>query len=286
MIGGVWPFTMLGHDFMRHAFAGGTAAAVMCGAIGYFLVLRSQVFTGDALSHVAFTGALAALAFGADLRLGLFVATVGVAVAMGVLGRSGRADDVVIGSVFVWMLGLGVLFLGLYATRRSGIAGANGAAGVGVLFGSIFGLSPGDVVLLVATGCAVLVAMAAAGRPMLFATIDPQVAAARGVPVRALGVAFLGIVGLTAAASTMTVGALPLLGLLAAPGAAAARLTVRPSRGVALSVALAVAAVWAGLVAAYEIHRLPPSTAIVAVAVVFHGAAHLMPRRRRVATVS
>lgn len=285
MIAAVWPFSMLGHDFMRHAFAGGTAAAVMCGAIGYFLVVRSQVFTGDALSHVAFTGALAALAFGADLRIGLFVATVGVAVAMGLLGRSGRADDVVIGSVFVWMLGLGVLFLSLYATRRSGVAGANGAAGVGVLFGSIFGLSPGDVALLVTTGCAVLAAMVAAGRPMLFATIDPRVAAARGVPVRFLGVAFLGVVGVTVAASTITVGALPLLGLLAAPGAAAARLTVRPSRGVALSVALALAAVWLGLVAAYEIHRLPPSTAIVAVAVVMHGVAHLLPRRR-IGTVS
>ncbi|HEX2423510.1 MAG TPA: metal ABC transporter permease, partial [Actinomycetota bacterium] len=119
---------------MRNAFLAGTGIAAGCGAVGYFVVLRSQVFTGDALSHVAFTGALAALAAGVDLRFGLFGATIAVAVGMGFLGRSGRADDVVIGSVFAWMLGLGVLFLSIYTSNSSG---ANGTAGVSVLFGSI-----------------------------------------------------------------------------------------------------------------------------------------------------
>src|SRR3954462_10120032 len=107
---------MLSHDFMRNAFLAGCAIAAASGLVVYFLVLRAQVFTADALSHVAFTGALAALAFGVDVRLGLFAVTVAVAVGMGLLGPRGRADDVVIGGVFAWVLGLGVLFLSLYAT--------------------------------------------------------------------------------------------------------------------------------------------------------------------------
>ncbi|MDX6430842.1 MAG: zinc/manganese transport system permease protein, partial [Streptosporangiaceae bacterium] len=108
--------TVFAHPFMQHAFLAGTGIALSCGLVGYFLVLRAQVFTGDALSHVAFTGALAALAFGFDLRIGLFAATIGIAVMMGALGRRGRADDVVIGNVFAWILGLCVFFLTLYTT--------------------------------------------------------------------------------------------------------------------------------------------------------------------------
>src|SRR5438067_13458319 len=130
---------------MRNAFLAGTGVAASCGLVGYFLVLRAQVFTADALSHVAFTGALAALAAGVDARVGLFAVTVLVALGMGTLGRRARPDDVVIGGVFAWVLGLGVFFLTLYTTTRSGTG--NGAASVSVLFGSIFGLSAGRAVL-------------------------------------------------------------------------------------------------------------------------------------------
>ena len=101
---------------MQHALLAGSGIALACGLVGYFVVLRAQVFTGDALSHVAFTGALAALAAGFDLRLGLFVFTIAAGLFMGVIGRKGRAGDAVIGSVFAWILGLGVLFLSLYTT--------------------------------------------------------------------------------------------------------------------------------------------------------------------------
>src|SRR5689334_19491706 len=121
---------------MQHAFLAGTAVALAAGLVGYFLVLRAQIFTADALSHVAFTGAYAALAAGLDLRLGLFAATILVALAMGALGRRGRPDDVVIGGVFAWILGLGAFFLSIYTTSRSA-----SAVGVSVLRGSIFGLS-------------------------------------------------------------------------------------------------------------------------------------------------
>ncbi len=256
--------SILAHPFTRNAFLAGTGIAICCGAVGYFVVLRGQVFTGDALSHVAFTGALAALAAGVDLRLGLFGATVVVAAGMGILGRSGRADDVVIGSVFAWMLGLGVLFLSLYTSSSSG---ANGTAGVTVLFGSILGLSASAARLAAGVGIGVLAAILVIARPLLFASLDDAVAAAAGVPVRALGVAFLALVGVTAAETTQAVGALPLLGLLAAPAAAAHRITPRPFAGLALSTALAVGAVWAGLVLSYLAPVIPPTFGIVAVAV-------------------
>ena len=119
---------MLTHPFMQHAFLAGTAVALAAGLVGYFLVLRAQVFTADALSHVAFTGALAALAAGVDARIGLFAVTILVALGMGALGRRGRPDDVVIGGVFAWILGLGVFFLTLYTTTRSGTGNARPAS--------------------------------------------------------------------------------------------------------------------------------------------------------------
>jgi zinc/manganese transport system permease protein len=268
-----WVPAVFGHPFMRNAFLAGTGIAACCGAVGYFVVLRSQVFTGDALSHVAFTGALAALAAGFDLRLGLFGATVVVAVGMGFLGRSGRADDVVIGSVFAWMLGLGVLFLSIYTSTSSG---ANGTAGVSVLFGSILGLSAGAARFAAVIGVATLAGLLLIARPLLFASLDEAIASAAGVRVRALGVGFLALVGLTAAETTQAVGALLLLGLLAAPAAAAHRLTTRPFRGLALSTGLALGAMWVGLAASYAFPSVPPSFAIIGTAVlIFAGAAGL-----------
>jgi zinc/manganese transport system permease protein len=254
--------SILAHSFMQHAFLAGTAIAAACGMAGFFLVLRAQVFTGDALSHVAFTGALAALAAGIDLRLGLFSATIAVAVGIGILGRRGQADDVVIGNVFAWILGLGVFFLTLFTTSHSS---GNGTGGISVLFGSIFGLSAGQAVTAAAIGGGIVVAVAAIARPLLFASIDETVAAARGVPVRLLGAGFLALIGAAAAEATQAVGALLLLGLLAAPAATALLLTARPYHGLAISAALAVAEMWAGLTLAYAAPAMPPSFAIIAV---------------------
>jgi zinc/manganese transport system permease protein len=240
---------MLSHDFMRNAFIAGTAIAAASGLVGYFLVLRSQVFTGDALSHVAFTGSLAALAMGVDIRIGLFASVLAGALLLGAMGRRGRADDVVIGSVFVWILGLGVLFLSLFTTSR---ATSNSTAGVSVLFGSIFGLDDSRTTTAVVIAVVVIAAMVVIARPLLFASIDEAVATARGVPVRALGYVFLVIVGLTAAEATQAIGALLLLGLLAAPAAAAQRLTTRPFIAFGWSALIAVGSTWTCLVESYQ----------------------------------
>jgi zinc/manganese transport system permease protein len=268
---------LFSQPFFQHALLAGTAIAVASGLVGYFLVLRAQVFTADALSHVAFTGAMAALSLGYDLRFGLFAATIAIALLIGALGRQARPDDVVIGSVFSWILGLGAFFLTLYTTSRST---TDGRAGVSVLFGSIFGISGSQAVAaaLVAAGvCGVMLLIA---RPLLFATLDEAVAAARKVPVRLLGYGFLAVAGVCAAEATQVVGSLLLLGLLAAPGGAASRLTDRPYRALALSVLLAVLEMWAGLAAAYAVPDLPPSFAILAAATAVYAAAFLVRRPR------
>jgi zinc/manganese transport system permease protein len=255
---------MFAHEFMRNALIAGTAVGLACGLVGYFVVLRAQVFAGDALSHVAFTGALAAAAFGLNILAGLFTATVVGGIVMGLLGDRARADDVTIGSFFAWSLGLGVLFLSIFTTQQSA---ANGTAGVRVLFGSIFGLSGTDVrisVVLAALACILLLMIA---RPLLFVSLDTEVALAHGVPVRLLGLGFLALLGLVAAQATQAVGALLLLGLLAAPAGAAQRITNRPYRGLVLSAALSVGAVWMGLALSYAFPTLPPSSMIISTAV-------------------
>ncbi len=254
---------LLSEPFLRYAFIAGAAIAAAAGLTGYFVVLRAEVFTGDALSHVAFTGALAALAAGVNLMIGLYGGCVLVALVMAALGFRGRADDTVIGSVFAWVLGLGALFLSLYTSSASG---SNGTSGVSVLFGTIFGLSSGQAITDTAVTLGVCVLMTVIARPLLFASIDAAVARVRGIRVRALDALFLALVGVTAAAATQAVGALLLLGLLAAPAGAAQRLTSRPFRGFWLSAGLAIGSVWAGLLIAYAAPSIPPSFGILAVA--------------------
>ncbi|MFF8772136.1 metal ABC transporter permease [Kitasatospora sp. NPDC015120] len=272
--------SVLHQAFFQHALLAGTAIALASGLVGYFLVLRVQTFTGDTLGHVAFTGAMAALAGGYDLRLGLFAATIGVALLLGLLGRRGRPDDVVIGTLFSGILGLGTFFLTLYTTHRST---TQGNAGISVLFGSIYGLNGAQTVTAVLVAAAVSAAALLIARPLLFATLDEAVATARGVRTGALGFAFLALVGACAAEATQAVGALLLLGLLAAPAGTALRLTDRPYRALALSAALAVLELWAGLALSAAAPQLPPSFAIMAIAAACYGATALVRPAARAA---
>ena len=265
---------MLAHPFIVHALIAGTATAALCGLVGYFLVLRAQVFAGDALGHIAYTGAMAALAAGIDPRLGLFAATIGTGLALGYVGRRG-ADDVTIGSFFAWILGLGALFLTYYTTHGST---RNGAANVNVLFGSIFGLNTDATTTGVVIAGVVLIVLLGIARPLLFSTIDPAIAKAAGVPTRLLAALFLAAVGATVAEATPVIGALLVLGLLAAPAAAAARLTVRPWHGFWLSAMLSVASVWVGIGLAYAIPKAPASFTIMITAAGFYALAALAGR--------
>jgi zinc/manganese transport system permease protein len=276
---------MLSQEFMRNALLAGTFVALACGVVGWFVVLRGQVFAGDALSHVAFPGALAAAAAGIDQRIGLFVATVAVGALIGSFGASALtarragssatlpADDTAIGIVFTFILGLGVFFL----TRFNMSSGAGaGIQAAHTLFGSIFGLSAGEALLAAVVGLGCVLLMLAIARPLLFASVAPEVAGARGVRTGALGVAFLSLLGVIAAEATQAVGAMLLLGLLAVPAASAHRLARSPFAGIALAGVFAVAAMWGGLVLAYAVPSLPPSSAVVAVAAAIYCASGVL----------
>lgn len=253
---------MLDHPFLVHALVAGTAVAVVCGLVGHFLVLRGQVFAADAQGHIAYTGAMAALVAGLDPRVGLFAATIASGVALGVMSRRG-ADDVAIGSFFSWILGLGALFLTYYTSHGSG---SNGTANVNVLFGSIFGIDDHARTLAVAVSAVLGVVLIAIARPLLFASIDPAVARVAGVPTRSLSSLFLVIVGVTVAEAAQIIGALVALGLLAAPAAAAARLTTQPWHRVWLSAFLAAIAMWIGVAAAYAVPAAPATFTIMSTA--------------------
>lgn len=240
---------MLQVDFMRAAFVAGTGVALASGLAGYFVVLRRLAFAGDALSHVAFAGALGATLAGVPPLLGLFGATTGVAIGMGALGQRARARDEAVGTVLAWVLGLGVLFLSLYASHSA----RNSDVGVNVLFGSIFGLQARQANAVAAIGAGASAALIAIARPLLFATVDPDVASARGVPVRALGLVFMALLALTVGEAVQAVGALLTFALLVSPAAVAHRLVHRPFRALLLSAGLAVGLTWLSLAIAYSL---------------------------------
>jgi zinc/manganese transport system permease protein len=255
---------MLSHEFIRNAYLAGTFVALACGVVGWFTVVRGQVFAGDALSHVTFVGAIGAAVVGVDERVGLFVLTLGLAAVMAGLGRRAQADDVTIGVLFSWVLGLGVLLIAVLSTSA---AGGSGLIVAKTLFGSIFGLGAAQGVVAAAIGLGVVLATVAIARPLLFASLDPELAGLHGVPVRALGLVLLLLIGIVTAEGTRAIGALLVLGLIAAPGGAALRITSKPYLGMATAGAIALVAMWGGIALSYTIPSLPPSTAIIALAV-------------------
>jgi zinc/manganese transport system permease protein len=235
---------ILQYGFMRQALLAGTALAVVAGLVGYYVVLRHQAFAGESLSDVAFAGALGGAAFGLNPLATLLGATVVVALAMGALGERLRGRDVAIGTLLAWVLGLGALFLRLFATRASGRG--MGISGISVLFGNLLGISETQLRVIVLVSLAVALALALIGRPLLFASLDADVAAARGVPVRALGLAFMALLAVTVSEATLAVGALLVFALLLLPAAIAHQLTPRPEVALAAAVLIAVLLTWIG----------------------------------------
>ena len=235
---------MLSLDFIRYAFLAGTTLAIVSGLVGYFVVLRNLVFATDALAHVTFTGALLAVIVGSDPLLGLFGVTMLVALSLGVFLTRARARDVEVGTVLAWVLGLGALFLSIYTSQSSG---ANSTIGVNYLFGSIFGLQAQQAQLVAVIGVVVIVVLLVIARPLLFASVDPEVAAARGVPVRVISAVFLLLVALSIAEAVPAVGALLNSALLVTPAAIAHRLVTRPFVALWLSAGLSLTFVWLGL---------------------------------------
>jgi zinc/manganese transport system permease protein len=236
------------YPFMVHAFEAGTLVAVTAAVIGWFMVLRKQSFAGHTLAVVSFPGAAAAVLLGVSVTAGYFAGALAAALVIAVVpgsgAQSGRArESAVIGTVQAFALACGVLFVSLYGGFLDSLTS--------LLFGSFLGISPAQVLTLFVVAIVTLALLAVGGRTLFFASIDPDVAAAQGVPVRALSVGFLVLLGAAAAATSQITGSLLVFALLVMPAAAAQRLTARPGAGVALSVALAFAITWLGLAAAF-----------------------------------
>ena len=233
------------YAFMQHAFEAGTVVALSAGVIGYFVVLRGLSFAAHALSHIGFAGATGAVLVGVAPIVGLLVFTMSAGAVMGALGQRLRGRDVTIGLVMAWSLGLGLLFTRLYQ------GSANLA--IGILFGQIFGITSQEVAVTFVAGSLTVLALILVYRPLLFATLDEEVAEAKGVPVRGLSIAFMVILAVAVSEAVQVVGVLLIFALIVAPAAIAERFTTRPSRGVLLAAVLAVVFTWAGLTVAYYI---------------------------------
>jgi zinc/manganese transport system permease protein len=242
---------LLSYPFMVNALEAGTIVAVMAALVGWLMVLRRQSFAGHTLSLMSFPGAALAALAGWPLASGYYAFCVGgaLAIAVGAGARRGGArrnratESAATGAVQAGALALGFMFLSVYGGVLEDLET--------LLFGSFVGIGSGQVLTLLVVALAVMVALALMGRPLLMASVDEAVAAARGVPVRALSVAFLVVLGLAVAATAQITGALLVFALLVAPPAAAQQLTARIGVGLALSVGLALAVTWVGLGVSY-----------------------------------
>jgi len=243
---------MLALHFMVNAFRAGTIVALIAGTVGWFMVLRRQSFAGHTLAVVSFPGAAGAIWLGVSATAGYFAGSIVAALVIAMVprssaGRERSEESAVIGTVQAFALACGVLFVSLYGGFLDSLTG--------LLFGTFLGISDRQVVILALVAAGVLAALAVMARPLFFATVDGDVAAARGVPVRGLSVAFLLLLGCAAAEVSQITGALLVFALLVMPAAAAQQITVRPALSLALTVVLCLVTTWVSLgVAFYSVY--------------------------------
>jgi zinc/manganese transport system permease protein len=234
-------------DSMVNAYRAGTIVAVLAAVVGWFMVLRRQTFAGHTVALAGFPGAAAAVYLGVSASWGYFGFCVGAGALIAALARNGKGglaeESALTGVVQSFTLACGVLFVALYKGFLNGVNA--------LLFGSFLGVTSGDVAVLAVVAAVVLGVMALIGRPLLFSSVDPSVADARGVPSRLLGVLFLVLLGAATAEVSQITGSLLVFALLVMPAATAQRLTARPGRSLILAVVFALAVTWFGLGAAY-----------------------------------
>jgi zinc/manganese transport system permease protein len=247
-------FETIREPFMRNAFIAGVLVALAAGVIGYFVVVRSGEFSAHALGHIGFPGATGAVLIGLSPTLGLAVFCIGGAIIIGALGRHVDERATATGTILAFATGLGILFSSL-ATKSSNTV-------TNVLFGNLLAVSGDQITVFVWFTVVLLAVVAVIARPLTLASVNPEVAEAKGVPVRLLGLVFLVLMGLVITMAVQVVGTLLLFALVVTPPATALRLTARPSRVVALGIAIGLFSVVGGLVLAV-MFNLPPSFFIV-----------------------
>jgi zinc/manganese transport system permease protein len=238
---------VLEFPFMVNAFRAGTIVAVLSGLVGWFMVLRKQTFAGHALAVISFPGAAGAVLVGISATYGLFAfavtAALLIALVPGGRGQGLSEEAAVTGTVQAFALGCGFLFVSLYGGFLSGVNA--------LLFGSFLGITSQQVLVLLLVAVVALAVLTMIGRPLLFASIDPAVAAARGVPVRLLSVTFLVLLGVAAAEVSQITGTLLVFALLVVPAATAQALSASPRVSLVLTVALGLTVTWVALFVAY-----------------------------------
>jgi zinc/manganese transport system permease protein len=262
---------LLSEHFVQTALWAGAVVAVVSGAIGVFVVARGMSFAVHAISELGFTGAAGALVIGLDPVLGILGGSLLVGLVLGLLSLRGRERDSAIGAVLAFGLGLGVLFLSLYQYYAT--------EAITLLFGSIVGVSDTQLRNLAIVGAVVLLGLALLYRPLFFSSVDPEIAAARGVPLRALSVAIFLLLALTTAEAIQVVGVLLVLTLVITPAAAALRLTGRPTLALLLSIGIALVATEGGILLSLE-QPWPTSFFIATISFAFYVAARLVDWNR------
>lgn len=235
--------SMWQYDFMRHAFEAGTIVAIVAGVIGYFVVLRRSTFAAHALSHVGFAGAAGAALLGLNPLIGLLSFTTGSGLVIAALGKKAASRDIQVGIVLAFMLGLGVLFISLYKGYAT--------EAYSLLFGEILGISAANVLITLIAGLALLIITAIIYRPLLFSSLDEDVAEAKGLPVLGLGFTFMVLVAVATSIAVQVVGVLLIFALMVAPAAIAQRLARRPSQAITIAIITALLTTWFGLFIAY-----------------------------------
>ncbi len=245
--------------FMRNALIGGTLVALAAGLIGYFIIVRNTAFAAHALAHIGLPGATGAALLGLPVVLGLGVFCIGGAVVIGAMGNRAGDREVATGTVLALATGFGLFFNSL-ATKNSSIL-------TNVLFGNLLAITRQQLLIFAGLLLVIAATVVIVYRPLLFASVNAQVAEAKGVPVRALSVVFMALLGLSVTMAVQAVGTLLLFALVVTPAATAIMLTARPLAAMAISTAISLLSVWAGL-AVSALFNMPPSFVIVTIACV------------------
>lgn len=262
---------LLRHDFVQQALLAGVLLGLVAGLIGPFIVMRQMSFAVHGSAELSLTGAAFALLAGFEVGIGALVGSALAAALFGILGQRARERDSVIGVVLAFGLGLAVLFIHLYPGRTG--------TSFALLTGQIVGVGYSGLVMLAVVCALVMVVLGVCYRPLLFATVDPDVAAARGVPVRVLSIVFAALVGVVAAQAVQIVGALLVMSLLITPAAAAARVVSRPAAAIVTSVLFAELAAVGGIVLSLA-PGVPVSVFVATISFLIYVICWLVGRRR------
>ena len=263
---------MFAYEFMNNAFAAAGIVAVVSGVVGYFLVMRAQTFAGHALSHIGFAGATGAGLIGLAPLWGLIGFTLAAGIVMGLLSERISNRDVAIGVVLALALGFGLLFLHYYTAFAS--------QATALLFGNVLAVDRGMIATLAVLGLITLAGLGAIMRPLIFASLQPELAEAKGVPLRFVSTAFLAVVAIAVSECAQIVGVLLVFTLMVGPPAAAQRLTTRLWSGLAASALFALTEAWLGLTVAFYTDW-PVSFCIAVLSAVGYFAALAVPARAR-----